>query len=159
MIYQRGASDAPGEFRRAGVNEASNDNLAARRKTVRRRRGENGECFEGIRVCSSFSFPPSISLVAIVPSARFSRFSGELEHSTVANYVTTAMIIRREGEKKERRARRKEGKIGNNLLSLFFFKQQRKKCGTSLFLLFFKRGEGERRERYGEDAEDKSDET
>lgn len=28
-IYQRGASDAPGEFRRAGVNEASNDNLAA----------------------------------------------------------------------------------------------------------------------------------
>lgn len=62
-IYQRGAGDAPGEFRRAGVNEASNDNLAAEEDAGMR--GENRECPK-IRTCvaalslSAFLFSISI---------------------------------------------------------------------------------------------------
>lgn len=58
-IYQSGASDAPGEFRRAGVNEASNDNLAAEEDC-----GENGVCPK-IRAC--------VAALSRLPSSYFHR--------------------------------------------------------------------------------------
>lgn len=84
-IYQRGASDAPGEFRRAGVNEASNDNLAAK-EDCGNARGEQRTPEKYPRLsCTALVFPTSIILVASRPL----RFSGKLGRGMVGNCVTT----------------------------------------------------------------------
>lgn len=97
-IYQRGAGDAPGEFRRAGVNEASNDNLAAE-EDCGNARGEQrmpeDPCFSQL--------PSSLFLSLLVAYLASSlRFLGKLGHGTVGNCVTTTRIMKRmrEDEKK-----------------------------------------------------------
>lgn len=57
-IYQNGASDAPGEFRRAGVNEASNDNLLAE-EDCGNARGEWSMLEDPRLCCSALSLLPS----------------------------------------------------------------------------------------------------
>lgn len=107
-IYQRGASDAaPGEFRRAGVNEASNDNLAAVEDCGNARGEEQRTPEEYPRLCCStlslsLGFPLPISIIPVAFSARPLRFSGKLGRGIVGNYVTTTRIMKlaREGEKK-----------------------------------------------------------
>lgn len=60
VIYQRSASNAPGEFRRARVNEASNDNLARVKKTAE---SVERERRDRIRVCITL-----IALPTFLPS-------------------------------------------------------------------------------------------
>lgn len=107
MIYQHG--DAHGEFRGAGVNEASNDNLAAEEDCVGR---EGNTPREYPRLCGSFSSPRPVFYFHRGDPARFFRFSSELERSTAANYITTAMIMRRGRKVKKGTARRGEGTLG-----------------------------------------------
>lgn len=80
VIYQHSPSDATGEFRRAGVNEASNDNLAVeedcekREQNRERRTREKYPC-----LCIVTLFPFPISIVSVVSLGSLFHFLGELE--------------------------------------------------------------------------------
>lgn len=125
VIYQHGPSDATGEFRRAGVNEASNDNLAVEENC--RKREQNGKQ----RTPAKY---PCLCIVTLTLLVSYFHRTGCIFRSLSSFFERIRMRYDRqscknsEREDKKKKEWRTEAKKRAHrrdaiLSSLFFFKQ------------------------------------